>query len=684
MKTTALFVKPNAGKTHVRCQQGKVVSVNPWHRSSLNCAQKGIVKIGVIASLAVFTAHSEQVSDVTALTNAVATALEGGVVEIAAGTYQLDEAMVLNNKKVALKGATGNPADVIIDGQDKTRCLYHESVGTDMEIVVSGITFRNARYTGLSNYGGMQSFGGAIRISASFSYACDSGIVVSNCVFESCHSDYGGGGAVCLPGGATITDCVFTNCTAMMKGADTGFAAGGNRGGGAIYGGVTGADTEITRCAFTACSASNGVGVIVGGSYGDSGRINGYSFKIRDCVFTNNFSYGYAGCLGLKAREVEKCVFKGNKSFNSVSASGSAVSGYGGVWVPELNLVTAEYTTFFRECIFEENEADKSGACLYNTYASPVVVTGCVFRANAGRYEGLVALFSCAADLFDCAFERNYHKDEATLAEGVVQYTGFGVLRLTGAANPKRVHRCQFIANRSFGGAGCISSFSHGVEVVNCEFRANTSNKCGFPGPLVHIDQAVTNAVVRGCLFACNTNLHIQVHAVYIGPLNNNNYNYAGGTNAVLENCTFVGNRGNNANWKSLNAGTVFIGNSGLATIRNCVFHDNTSIGGATGIRNFALSSLLEVKNYATYCWENGTQLVVSDETHNILGTDPKFVDYNNGDYRLVGGACVNTGLNSDWMAGAFDLDGRRRIIQNTVDRGCYERVAVGTAVVLR
>jgi len=639
---------------------------------------------GFAASLAVFTAYSELVSDVTALTNAVATAPEGGVVEIAAGTYLLDEAMILANKKVTLRGATGNPADVIIDGQDKTRCLYHNSVGTDMGIVVSGITFRNARYTNLSYYGGMESYGGAIRISASFSWPSDSGIVISNCVFESCHSDYGGGGAICLPGGATIADCVFTNCTAMMKGEDSGFAAGGNRGGGAIFSGVTGADTEIVRCAFTACCASNGVGVIVGGGYGGDYRINGYSFKIRDCAFTNNFSYGYAGCLGLKAREVERCVFKGNKTFHSLSAGGKSVYGDGGVWVPEMDLVTAEHTTFFRECTFEENEADRSGACLFNSYASPVVVTGCVFQANAGRHEGLVMNLSCAADLLDCVFERNYHGDEAVLAEGGLQYYGHGVLKLSKATAPKRVHRCRFIANRSFGSAGCISSTSHGVEVVNCEFRANTSNKCGFPGPLVHIDTAVTNAVVRGCLFACNTNLHIQVHAVYIGPPNNNNYNYAGGTNAVLENCTFAGNRGNNVNWNSLNAGTVFIGNSGLATIRNCVFYDNTSIGGAVGIRNFAAGYLFPVKDYATYCWEDGTQLPVSDEKHNVRGTDPKFNDYHDGDYHLVGGACVNTGLNADWMVGAFDLDGRRRIIQDTVDRGCYECEAGGMAVIIR
>ena len=50
------------------------------------------------------------------------------------------------------------------------------------------------------------------------------------------------------------------------------------------------------------------------------------------------------------------------------------------------------------------------------------------------------------------------------------------------------------------------------------------------------------------------------------------------------------------------------------------------------------------------------------------------------------GSPCVNTGTNQDWMYGALDLDGKRRldVHYSIVDRGCYEYVPVGTLFIIR
>ena len=61
---------------------------------------------------------------------------------------------------------------------------------------------------------------------------------------------------------------------------------------------------------------------------------------------------------------------------------------------------------------------------------------------------------------------------------------------------------------------------------------------------------------------------------------------------------------------------------------------------------------------------------------------DPQFADFTGGDYRLRRASpCVNSGTNeSEWMAGATDLDGRSRLdrFSSRVDMGAYEFVPGG------
>jgi len=54
----------------------------------------------------------------------------------------------------------------------------------------------------------------------------------------------------------------------------------------------------------------------------------------------------------------------------------------------------------------------------------------------------------------------------------------------------------------------------------------------------------------------------------------------------------------------------------------------------------------------------------------------PQFVDTNSTNYRLKAvSPCINAGTNLPWMTGAKDLDGNPRIVDGTVDMGCYEYV---------
>ncbi len=54
------------------------------------------------------------------------------------------------------------------------------------------------------------------------------------------------------------------------------------------------------------------------------------------------------------------------------------------------------------------------------------------------------------------------------------------------------------------------------------------------------------------------------------------------------------------------------------------------------------------------------------------LTNDPVFAD---ADYRLAAGSpAVDSGTNQAWMAGAIDLDGSARVVNQVVDRGAFER----------
>jgi len=59
---------------------------------------------------------------------------------------------------------------------------------------------------------------------------------------------------------------------------------------------------------------------------------------------------------------------------------------------------------------------------------------------------------------------------------------------------------------------------------------------------------------------------------------------------------------------------------------------------------------------------------------NNNITNEPNFIDYQNGDYRLLHDSpCFNAGTNEAWMAGIPDLSYQDRIIDGTVDIGAYE-----------
>jgi len=131
-------------------------------------------------------------------TEAANAAVPGDVVEIAAGTYLLEEPVESYGVQMTIRGAvdsSGEPA-TILDGQGALIVLG--TVGADQAV------FENLVITnGYGDYGGGASF------------TASTGVTVRNCHFVGNHANWNGGGVrLSLDTTLTLIDCVISGNTA--------------------------------------------------------------------------------------------------------------------------------------------------------------------------------------------------------------------------------------------------------------------------------------------------------------------------------------------------------------------------------------------------------------------------------------------------------------------------------------
>lgn len=154
----------------------------------------------------------------------------------------------------------------------------------------------------------------------------------------------------------------------------------------------------------------------------------------------------------------------------------------------------------------------------------------------------------------------------------------------------------------------------------------------------------MTNGTLRNCLVVGNSDISPNGAAVQI-------------TRGTIESCTVAGNTSTGAS----SCGGVWMTGTGVKTLRNSIFHGNVSSGGNANWKNDG-SGLA-----ASYCDADA-----AFDGEGNLAVDPAFA----ADWSLGAGKCVDGGVNMAWMAGATDLAGNARIVNGTVDMGCFEKVA--------
>ena len=172
-------------------------------------------------------------------------------------------------------------------------------------------------------------------------------------------------------------------------------------------------------------------------------------------------------------------------------------------------------------------------------------------------------------------------------------------------------------------------------------------------------------------------------------------------TGGTAENCQVLNNTDNG------NGGECIGIYATAGTVRNCLVAGNTStkvaagirVNGAATVENCTISGNGGTKGgvvssaSATWrnvlSWGNAGGCTLGDATfvtcHLDTDTDPLFRHPEKGDYRIKSGSpAQNKGTNQTWMEGATDLQGNPRILNKTVDIGCYEVPQTGLMLIVR
>ena len=271
------------------------------------------------------------------------------------------------------------------------------------------------------------------------------------------------------------------------------------------------------------------------------------------------------------------------------------------------------------------------------------------------------------------------------------------------------------------------ASVSEGT-VTNCVFHAFSVDAadCIDGGAALHLG---TRAVVVDCLFRKNKFIH------YAGYNRHGGVIYAAGRDIAIERCAFTNNwfgtrnQGDqtmdhygiavylngsgrirnslfaknstwNGSWDRGKAdyrtiGTIALFGAGPIQVDNCTVADNLAEGSAcSGIYcDDATDATIENTILHGNCKSTGeaTDLRVSAAepsntklVTNLVDTEPKFRNRAKGDYRLRSTSPAwNAGTKEGWMEHATDLIGAPRILQGTVDIGCFETLVKGLLILI-
>ena len=556
----------------------------------------------------------------------------GQVLVLKKGIYHLQEqkldgetgALHLNGTG-EIRGETGNPADVVIDGDATTECIRLAG-----RMLLHGITFQNGRKPSSS---------GAQAANLSIQSAT---ITVSNCVVRSAAENGRNIPAVRLLEGSKIVDSRFVGIEGTCAGAALDLAG----------------TNEVVRCVFESCS----VPFQTADSPPCAVRVR-RATRLVDCVFSNNACISvHATCTNdtpAAVSTIAGCLFTGNTSERAACRAEDYVVVAGCTFANNVSATSAGALHVFgatvTNCTFVGNSAEHFGGALLSrtTPACPSRVIDCVFAGNAAYNGGAVSVGYTSGATTSSGCSSGYVlMDRCLISNNVARATAptgnylggggiFFAAKAVGGLSGGEVRNCQIVDNSSSweGGGVCVRNW-HGTA--------------GFTGswPIL----------MRNCLVARNT-AAVEGGGLYII------HNGADGP-YLVESCTVVDNKARN----HASGHGLYHKLDGFSC-RNTVFARNTMLTN-------------NAKQYDHCCFDpNQNTAFNMSAASDSLAADAQLADPDAGDYRLAStrSPCCNTGFREAWMADAVDLDGVARIFSSAPDMGCYELSwPVGTMLLFR
>lgn len=289
----------------------------------------------------------------------------------------------------------------------------------------------------------------------------------------------------------------------------------------------------------------------------------------------------------------------------------------------------------------------RGGGFYLEQYGRSPTIRNCKVTALYSMQGAAAYIYTTSAPLFEnCLFFDLNTTDDMVL---------LSYLQAPSASLKATFLNCQFY-NTVTKNQYCIKSSgsgssAEGINIIGCTFY-NFGNYSAIQ--LLREVALYQDNIIDRCLFYnCYKALELTRLSASVGTTKV--------SNCLIRNCTFgiVGTSYPSTYWNCTLTGNEYAlynhNTTNTGVIENCIIYGNTNMFARAGYNNFTF----------TY----------SDCQTAQSGTGNISINPNwDANYRLnAGSPCVDVGDNTK-VYGDYDLDGNARIVNTTVDMGCYER----------